>query len=215
MNRKLDYEDYEGEMAKSQLMKIENYARKLNEMIHPEDELEAWVQSKLSVIDAYMGDIKHYLDYQLKEMGEGGFDDEYEDTDDRKNSDGYFKDAMEDAKEYVGEEKWEEFSDDEKIQVTKYLKMKGRVGYKKGGVTSSSSWGAIKYDADIVHLNPIEDMEDAKEYVGEEKWQTFSDDEKIQITKYLKIKGRRTLDKYKKISDSTSENKFPEINRKK
>jgi hypothetical protein len=104
---------------------------------------------------------------------------------------------------------------DEKIQVTKYLKMKGRVGYKKGGVTSSSSWGAIKYDADIVHLNPIEDMEDAKAYVGEEKWQTFSDDEKIQITKYLKIKGRRTLDKYKKISDSTSENKFPEINRKK
>ena len=214
MNRKLDYEDYEGEMAKSQLMKIENYARKLNEMIHPEDELEAWVQSKLSVIDAYMGDIKHYLDYQLKEMGEGGFDDEYEDTDDRKNTDGYFKDAMEDAKEYVGEEKWETFSDDEKIQVTKYLKMKGRVGYKKGGVTSSS-WGAIKYDADIVHLNPIEDMEDAKEYVGEEKWQTFSDDEKIQITKYLKIKGRRTLDKYKKISDSTSENKFPEINRRK
>jgi uncharacterized protein with HEPN domain len=214
MNRKLDYEDYEGEMAKSQLMKIENYARKLNEMIHPEDELEAWVQSKLSVIDAYMGDIKHYLDYQLKEMGEGGFDDEYEDSDDRKNSDGYFMKAMEDAKEYVGEEKWETFSDDEKIQVTKYLKMKGRVGYKKGGVTSSS-WGAIKYDADIVHLNPIEDMEDAKEYVGEEKWQTFSDDEKIQITKYLKIKGRRTLDKYKKISDSTSENKFPEINRRK
>ena len=180
MSRKLDYEDYEGEMAKSQLMKIENYARKLNEMIHPEDELEAWVQSKLSVIDAYMGDIKHYLDYQLKEMGEGGFDDEYEDTDDRKNTDGYFKDAMEDAKEYVGEEKWEEFSDDEKIQVTKYLKMKGRVGYKKGGVTSSSSWGAVKYDADEIHIN-----------------------------------RKRTMDKYKKISDSTSENKFPEINRKK
>ena len=176
MNRQLDYEDYEGEMAKSQLMKIENYARKLNEMIHPEDELEAWVQSKLSVIDAYMGDIKHYLDYQLKEMGEGGFDDDdkYDDDDDD------FIEAMEDAKEYVGEEKWQTFSDDEKIQVTKYLKMKGRVGYKKGGVTSSSSWGAVKYDADEVHIN-----------------------------------RKRTMDKYKKISDSTSENKFPEINRRK
>jgi hypothetical protein len=179
MRRKLDYEDYEGEMAKSQLMKIENYARKLNEMIHPEDELEAWVQSKLSVIDAYMGDIKHYLDYQLKEMGEGGFDDDddkYDDDDD----DNDFIEAMEDAKEYVGEEKWQTFSDDEKIQVTKYLKMKGRVGYKKGGVTSSSSWGAVKYDADEIHIN-----------------------------------RKRTMDKYKKISDSTSENKFPEINRRK
>ena len=66
MSRKLDYQDYEGDMAKSQLMKIENYARKLNEMIHPDDELEAWVQSKLSVVAAYMGDIKHYLDYELK-----------------------------------------------------------------------------------------------------------------------------------------------------
>ena len=175
MNRQLNYQDYEGEMAKSQLMKIENYARKLNEMIHPEDELEAWVQSKLSVIDAYMGDIKHYLDYQLKEMGEGGFDDDNDEDDD----DNHFIEVMEDAKEYVGEQKWQTFSDDEKIQVTKYLKMKGRVGYKKGGLTSSS-WGAVKYDADEVHLNRI-----------------------------------RTMDKYKKISDSSSENKFPEINRRK
>jgi hypothetical protein len=112
-------------------------------------------------------------------MGEGGFDDDddkYDDDDD----DNDFIEAMEDAKEYVGEEKWQTFSDDEKIQVTKYLKMKGRVGYKKGGVTSSSSWGAVKYDADEIHIN-----------------------------------RKRTMDKYKKISDSTSENKFPEINRRK
>jgi hypothetical protein len=72
MARKLQYNEEEGGMAKSQLMKIENYAKKLNEMIHPEDELEGWVQSKLSVIAAYMGDIKHYLDYELKKFGEGG-----------------------------------------------------------------------------------------------------------------------------------------------
>lgn len=64
-----DY-DYEGEMAKSQLMKIENYAKKLNEMIHDQDELEAWVQDKLSVVAAYMGDVKHYLDYELEKAGE-------------------------------------------------------------------------------------------------------------------------------------------------
>lgn len=70
MARKLLYADQEGGMAKSQLMKIENYAAKLNDMIHPDDELEAWVQGKLSVIAAYMGDIKHYLDYELKKFAD-------------------------------------------------------------------------------------------------------------------------------------------------
>jgi len=78
MARKLKYNDEEGGMAKAQLQKIEMYAAKLNEMIHPEDELEGWVQNKLSVVAAYMGDVKHYLDYALqnepeyKEFANGG-----------------------------------------------------------------------------------------------------------------------------------------------
>lgn len=68
--RHLKEDDYEGQMAKAQLMKIENYAKKLNEMIHDQDELEAWVQAKLSVVAAYMGDVKHYLDYELEKSGE-------------------------------------------------------------------------------------------------------------------------------------------------
>jgi hypothetical protein len=47
MGRKLTYNEEEGGMAKAQLQKIEMYAAKLNEMIHPEDELEGWVQNKL------------------------------------------------------------------------------------------------------------------------------------------------------------------------
>ena len=78
MARKLLYNEEEGGMAKAQLQKIEMYAAKLNEMIHPDDELEGWVQNKLSVVAAYMGDVKHYLDYALqnepeyKEMANGG-----------------------------------------------------------------------------------------------------------------------------------------------
>jgi hypothetical protein len=78
MGRKLTYNEEEGGMAKAQLQKIEMYAAKLNEMIHPEDELEGWVQNKLSVVAAYMGDVKHYLDYALqnepeyKEFANGG-----------------------------------------------------------------------------------------------------------------------------------------------
>lgn len=73
MARKLRYNDEEGGMVKAQLMKIENYAAKLNDMIHPDDEIEGWVQAKLAVVAAYMGDVKHYLDYELKEsFGDGG-----------------------------------------------------------------------------------------------------------------------------------------------
>jgi hypothetical protein len=71
MNKRIIRQDYEGDMAKAQLKKIETYAAKLNEMIHPQDELEAWVQAKLSVVAAYMGDVKHYLDYELQKIGEG------------------------------------------------------------------------------------------------------------------------------------------------
>lgn len=73
MARKLRYNDEEGGMIKAQLMKIESYAAKLNDMIHPDDEIEGWVQAKLAVVAAYMGDVKHYLDYELKEaFGDGG-----------------------------------------------------------------------------------------------------------------------------------------------
>ena len=68
MARKLRHRDPEGDMAKAQLQKIEMYAAKLNDMIHPDDELEAWVQSKLSRVASDMGDVKHYLDYEIKKI---------------------------------------------------------------------------------------------------------------------------------------------------
>jgi hypothetical protein len=76
MRRKLSYNDPAGDMAKAQLQKIEMYAAKLNDMIHPDDELEPWVQSKLARVSTDMGDVKHYLDYELKKMGHGGQTDE-------------------------------------------------------------------------------------------------------------------------------------------
>lgn len=71
MSRKLRYND-EGDMAKAQLQKIESYAKKINDMIHPEDELEAWVQSKLTRAATDLGDIKHYLDYEISKFADGG-----------------------------------------------------------------------------------------------------------------------------------------------
>lgn len=57
--------DHEGDMAKSELQKIEKYAKYLNEKIKTDTQLMAWVQSKISRMSTDMGDVKHYMEYQL------------------------------------------------------------------------------------------------------------------------------------------------------
>lgn len=56
--------DYEGGMAKSQMLKMKNYAKALCDMIDDESQLEAWVQAKLTKASDYMSSVYHYLDYQ-------------------------------------------------------------------------------------------------------------------------------------------------------
>lgn len=57
--------DHEGDMAKSELQKIEKYAKYLDENIDTDTKLMAWVQSKISRMATDMGDVKHYMEYQL------------------------------------------------------------------------------------------------------------------------------------------------------
>lgn len=64
--------DHEGDMAKSELQKIEKYAKYLDENIKTDTQLMAWVQSKISRMATDMGDVKHYMEYQVnnkKAMG--------------------------------------------------------------------------------------------------------------------------------------------------
>tara|TARA_R110000824_G_scaffold389853_1_gene586091 strand:+ start:72 stop:776 length:705 start_codon:yes stop_codon:yes gene_type:complete len=56
--------DREGHMAKSQLYKIAKYAVELMENLHDDDELESWVQSKITKAAAHMSAAKHYLEYE-------------------------------------------------------------------------------------------------------------------------------------------------------
>lgn len=56
--------DYEGEMAKSDLLKMKKYAMALCDMIDDDTQLEAWVQAKLTKASDYMSAVYHYLDYQ-------------------------------------------------------------------------------------------------------------------------------------------------------
>ena len=62
--------DYEGGMAKSQMLKMKKYAVALCDMIEDESQLESWVQAKLTKASDYMSSVYHYLDYQRSKMRE-------------------------------------------------------------------------------------------------------------------------------------------------
>jgi hypothetical protein len=60
-----DHIDEEGGMAKSQLHKISKYAKMLHDALEDNDQLEAWVQSKITMAAEYMGKVKHYLEHEM------------------------------------------------------------------------------------------------------------------------------------------------------
>jgi hypothetical protein len=68
--RQLDHHDEEGRMAKSQLYRAAKYAQEIMDNISDDDELEAWVQSKITKAADYLGAVKHYLEYEYRTRGE-------------------------------------------------------------------------------------------------------------------------------------------------
>ena len=61
----MDHVDEEGGMAKSQLYKMAKYAMMLHDALENETQLEAWVQSKITIASEYMSKVKHYLEYEM------------------------------------------------------------------------------------------------------------------------------------------------------
>lgn len=60
----LDDADDDGFMAKRQLYDIAKYAVQLHKMIKDSDNLEPWVQAKITKAQDYIDTVKHYLEYQ-------------------------------------------------------------------------------------------------------------------------------------------------------
>ena len=60
-----DYVDDEGGMAKRQLYKSAKYAMMLHDSLKDEDQLEGWVQSKITKAADYLGTVAHYLEYEM------------------------------------------------------------------------------------------------------------------------------------------------------
>ena len=54
--------DYEGEMARTEMLRAAKYATQLVQMIGDTDQLPAWVQSKITKAADYISVAKHYLE---------------------------------------------------------------------------------------------------------------------------------------------------------
>ena len=61
----MDNIDEEGGMAKSQLYNLAKYAMMLHDSLNDETQLEAWVQSKITIATEYISKVKHYLEYEM------------------------------------------------------------------------------------------------------------------------------------------------------
>lgn len=149
MNRSPD--KHEAAMARADLYKLANYSMKLFKMIHEGQELEGWVQAKITKAADYVSSVYHFMQYEMKTSDYGSK---------LENSDVYsesvrkaFEQKLMEAKKQAEKikkdaEKMDEGFDD----MEKYLKSKkgpqpsGGEGKKSGGRYGGSKQAADKDD---------------------------------------------------------------------
>jgi hypothetical protein len=61
----IEVDDLEGEMVKDQLYHIAQYAIAMASVLEDEQELESWVQSKITLAKEYVSKVRHYLENEL------------------------------------------------------------------------------------------------------------------------------------------------------
>jgi len=57
-------DDHEAKMARADLYKLAQYSAKLFKMIDENEELDGWVQAKITKASDYISSIYHYLEYE-------------------------------------------------------------------------------------------------------------------------------------------------------
>lgn len=57
-------DDHEARMAKADLYKLAQYSAKLFKMVEEGDELQGWVQAKITKASDYISSVYHYMDYE-------------------------------------------------------------------------------------------------------------------------------------------------------
>jgi hypothetical protein len=59
-------DDHEAKMARADLFKLAQYSFKLFKMINENQELEGWVQAKITKAADYISSVYHYMEYEMK-----------------------------------------------------------------------------------------------------------------------------------------------------
>lgn len=62
-----DFDEYRGQMARTQLMSIAEKAGELAKDIQDDTQLEAWVESKITLAEDYIQTVYDYLRYNKKD----------------------------------------------------------------------------------------------------------------------------------------------------
>jgi predicted RNA-binding protein with EMAP domain len=57
-------DDHEAKMARADLYKLAEYSVKLFKMIEENEELDGWVQAKITKASDYISSVYHYLEYE-------------------------------------------------------------------------------------------------------------------------------------------------------
>jgi hypothetical protein len=63
-------DDHEAKMAKADLYKLAEYSAKLFKMIEEGEELDGWVQAKITKASDYISSVYHYLEYEKIAAGQ-------------------------------------------------------------------------------------------------------------------------------------------------
>ncbi len=88
----------ESSMAKSELYSIAKYAIELMKMIEDGEQLDAWVQSKITKAADYIDSVKHYMEGEKAlSMSEGGSDGDFEDQEKNKQMAYHYYDKGQEA----------------------------------------------------------------------------------------------------------------------
>jgi len=61
---KQSHDDHEAKMARADLYKLAEYSIKLFKMIDENEELDGWVQAKITKASDYISSVYHYLEYE-------------------------------------------------------------------------------------------------------------------------------------------------------
>ena len=62
-----NYDEYRGQMARTQLMSICDKSKELADMMKDDTQLEAWVESKITIAEDYIQTVYDYLKYNKKD----------------------------------------------------------------------------------------------------------------------------------------------------